>query len=78
MPKVSFSIISKPWNIMSLNVLYTYFTDLRELVFCFSVFLTLLELLTNLFFPILLSCHCWDGIYTAVLIPELLNKGLII
>lgn len=63
---------------MSLNVLYSYFTDLREHMFCFFVFLTLLELLTNLFFPILLSCHCWDGIYTAVLILELLNMGLII
>lgn len=65
---------------MSLNV-YSYFTDLRELVFCFFcffVFLTLLELLTNLFLPTLLSCRCLDGIYTAVLIPELLNKGLII
>ena len=66
---------------MSLNVLYSYFTDLRELVFCFVFclfFLTLLELLTNLFFPTLLSCRCLDGIYTAVLIPELMNKGLII
>ena len=70
---------------MSLIILYSYLTDLRELVFCgvfFVVvlfcFLTLLELLTNLFFPTLLSCRCLDGIYTAVLIPELLNKGLII
>lgn len=67
---------------MSLNVHYSHCKELKKFIFFSFLFFfySLFELLTNLFFfSILLSLAiAGGGSYTAVLISELLNKGLII
>lgn len=79
MSKASFNIMLKTWNITSLNVHYSHRKELREFI-SVLFFHSLFELLTNLLFfpPSSLTSTRVVSIYTAVLIPKLLNKGLII